>query len=66
MTSEQTEDFSMYYTDANTYVSEMIIKFIEGKEPLENFDSYVSTARAMGMDQAIQIYQDAYDAFNAL
>lgn len=66
MTAQQSEDFSMYYTDANTYVSEMVIRFIEGKESLDNFDSYISTARSMGMDQAIQIYQDAYDTYNAL
>ena len=52
-------------TDVNTYVSEMTSKFIMGLEPLENFDAYVNTIKSMGIEDAIQVYQDALDRYNA-
>ena len=51
--------------DVQTYTDEMLEKFIRGTEPLSNFDSYVSQIKSLGIDQAIAVYQKAYDAYMA-
>jgi len=48
--------------DIETYVSEMTLKFITGAEPLSNFDKYLETVKSMGVDEAIELTQKAYDA----
>ena len=40
-----------------TYMDEMAIKFVMGKEPLENWDAYVKKCNDLGLDKAIQAYQ---------
>ena len=51
--------------DIETYVDEMVMAFISGRESLDNWDSYVETVKGMGIDNVIGIYQDAIDAWNA-
>lgn len=50
-------------TDVSTYCNEMVLKFIIGTEPLDNFDKYVETAISMGADEAIALTQEAYDIY---
>ena len=49
--------------DIDTYVSEMSIKFINGEEPLSNWDTYVETIKGMGLDEVVANYQAAYDRY---
>lgn len=51
--------------DANTYISEMEIKFITGEEPLTNFDLYVNQLDKMGVTKAVDIYRKAYESHMA-
>lgn len=44
-------------TDVKIYEDEMIIKFIMGIEPLDNWNKYVQRIKAMGIDQVIAIYE---------
>jgi len=50
-------------TDVETYAKEMILKFIIGAEPIENFDKYLDTVRAYGIERAIELTQEAYDIY---
>ena len=50
-------------SDINTYVSEMIIKFVIGSEPLSGFDTFVKNVKSMGVDSAIEAYQAALDRY---
>ena len=43
--------------DVDTYVDEMIIKFVYGREPLSNWDTYVEKVNGMGIAEVIDIYQ---------
>lgn len=43
--------------DVDTYVDEMIIKFVSGREPLSNWDTYVEKVNGMGIAEVIDIYQ---------
>jgi putative aldouronate transport system substrate-binding protein len=65
LTADEREEFTDLLTDAETYMNEMIIKFIEGKEPIDKFDEYVETTLSMGLERAIEIYQAGYDRFNS-
>lgn len=62
-TSEEATQLAKYMTDINTYREEMILKFVTGKESLDNFDAYQQRLRDMHMDEVLQIYQDSYDRY---
>ena len=64
-TEEESSGLTSLMSDITTYTDSMIIKFIVGTEPLENFDSYVQTVKNMGIDNAIDIQQAAVDRYNA-
>ena len=49
----------------NTYWSEMVYKFIFGRESLDNFDAYVAEMKRLGLDEAIAFRQKALDRYNA-
>lgn len=52
-------------TDIEVYVDEMVMKFITGRESLDNWDTYVAKVKAMGIEKVIDIYQTSLDAWNA-
>lgn len=64
-TEEESSKVSAIMNDVETCTSEMIFKFIMGLEPLENYDSFVSTLEGFGIRDAINIYNDALERYNA-
>lgn len=64
-TAEESARYASIMNDVNTYISEMIDKFVMGVEPLDNFDQFVETLKAMGIEEAIAIQQAALDRYNA-
>lgn len=52
-------------TDVTTYVDEMVLKFIVGAEPMENFDQFVATVNAMGMPEVLDMMQSGYELYMA-
>ena len=64
-TSEQNEIKTTKMADIETYVDEMIMNFITGRESLDNWDTYVSKVKEMGIDDVIGVYQDAMDAWSS-
>ena len=59
---EQTERADLI-AQVDTYAKEMMIKFITGAEPLENFEAYVEEVNEYGLTEAIEITQGALDRF---
>ncbi|GIP43089.1 sugar ABC transporter permease [Paenibacillus sp. J45TS6] len=49
----------------NTYVDEMVTKFILGDEPLTSYETFVETIKGMGIEEVIKIHQDAYARYQA-
>lgn len=47
------------------YLTEMRQKFIEGKEPLTQYDTYLDQVKLLGSDQYEEIWQECYDAYAA-
>ncbi|WP_375533103.1 hypothetical protein [Paenibacillus terreus] len=61
---EDSSRYSSIMTDVNTFKDEMILKFIMGTEPLDNFDNYVEMLKGLGIEEAIQIQQAALERYN--
>lgn len=62
-TEEENSRLTAIMTDFDTYANEMVYNFIMGQEPLENFDQYIEGCKGMGIEEAISIYQAAYDRY---
>ncbi|NOV03775.1 ABC transporter substrate-binding protein [Paenibacillus planticolens] len=63
-TQDESSKFASIVTDIQTYQDEMLLKFIMGIEPLDNFDKYVKKMESMGIQDAIKIQQGALDRYN--
>lgn len=64
MTTEEAEEFNALSVDLDTYVSEMRLRFITGESNLDaEWDSYVSSIEAMGIEDCVALVQAAYDRF---
>lgn len=50
-------------TEVETYRDEMVLKFIVGAESLDNFDKYLDTLKALGIEEAIGLTQEAYENY---
>lgn len=60
---EYTSEYTVISADISTYIDEMRMNFINGKESLDNFDIYLSTLKEMGIERLIEINQLSYDAY---
>ena len=60
---EEKDINSEIWTDINTFVQETTTKFILGKKPIEEFDSYVEELKKMGIEKVIGARQSAYDRY---
>lgn len=65
-TDEEAEKFNEISTQLNTYVDEMISKFIIGQEPLSKFDSYVATVKSMQFDELEKIQNKGLENYKQL
>ena len=50
---------------AQTAVDEATPQFISGVRSLDEYDAYLETLRSFNIDRAVEIVQEAYDAFMA-
>lgn len=65
LTVDESERFTVIMTDINTYAEENVMKFVTGELGFDNWDNFVGTIESMGIDEAIEIYQAAYDRYMA-
>ena len=65
MTMEEQERYTDIMTDINTFISEQKAKFLTGELSFENGDweTFVDQVRGMGIEEAVQLKQDAYDRY---
>ena len=62
-TKEETDTYAGIMADIDTYKDEMVLRFIQGREPLENFDKYVQSIQGMGIEEAVATKQAQYDRY---
>ena len=68
LTAEQTAELAKWTgnnTELDQYIADMKVKFITGEEPLSNFDTYVANLERLGIQNIVDIWQAAYDAYMA-
>ncbi|MBQ4109449.1 MAG: extracellular solute-binding protein [Clostridia bacterium] len=61
-TADDLKDVNSISADLNTYVNEMIAKFILGQESIDNIDAFISKCKDMKADELVSIYQKTYDS----
>ncbi len=63
-TDEETTEMADMKTAITTYVNEKIMQFVTGGRSLDEWDAYVAELYTMGLEQLLEIYQNAYDRIN--
>jgi putative aldouronate transport system substrate-binding protein len=64
-TAEEAPQYATIMNQVNTYVDEMLLKFVMGQESLDKFDTYIANLESMGITDALKIQNDALARFNA-
>lgn len=65
LTVDQQAEVDKVTEGMKSYIGKMHQKFIEGKAPLTDYDTYVSQVNNMGADKYVEIWQNAYDAYQS-
>lgn len=66
LSADESAEASALQSDLYTYVQECVPKFILGEMDIETqWDSFVAECESMGLQEIIDIYQDAYDRYAA-
>ncbi|WP_284644539.1 extracellular solute-binding protein [Paenibacillus silviterrae] len=63
-TDSESKELAKLTTAIKSYKEEMQLKFIMGKEPMENYDKFVAQLNQLGLPKVIEIYQAALDRYN--
>ena len=64
-TLEESEEAAALDTEIGTYVEEMILKFVQGVEPMSNYDAFVANLKKLGLDRYLELQQIAYERYLA-
>lgn len=63
MTEEETETYTALIADLSTYMAEHVLKFVVGEEDMAEYPAFIDTLNDMGIQEAIDIRQAAYDRY---
>ena len=63
MTTEENETYTSLIADLSTYMAEHVLKFVVGDEDMSEYQAFVDTLFDMGMQDAIDLKQAAYDRY---
>ncbi|MCK9479378.1 MAG: extracellular solute-binding protein [Firmicutes bacterium] len=62
-TEEETATIGRLRSDINTCVNEWSIEFVTGSKSLDKYDEFLQETKARGVDELVDIYNDAYTRF---
>lgn len=63
-TDAQNKEIRSTMADINTYVEESVSDFMTGKTPIDQFDAFVEKINKMGIQNILDIYNEAYAEWN--
>ena len=64
LTYEESQEYSDIWSDLSTYANTEIFKFVMGEYNFDSdWDNFISTLKEMGVEEAVEIYQVAYDRY---
>jgi len=61
--TEKSEEYADKMSQIKTYVDEMYVKFLTGRESLDKYDEFIAQLEKFGVKDVIAIQQAAYDAY---
>ena len=64
-TTEELDEATDIQVDLDSYCKEMTLKYITGAESFDNYDEFLKTQEAFGVNRLIEITQTAYDRYMA-
>ena len=64
-TSEERTRLSQIMADINSCMQEYTTNFITGIKSLNQYEEYLNALKKSNIDEAVQIYQNAYDRYLA-
>ncbi|TLS51769.1 extracellular solute-binding protein [Paenibacillus antri] len=62
-TPEEANELATIMAEVNTFREEMLLKFVMGSEPIENFDAYVEQLKKMNIERAIELKAAAVERY---
>ena len=66
LNTEESETYGAIFSNVNTHVSEMTLRFINGTDDIDaGWDEYVAQIEGMGIQKVIDCYQAAYERYEA-
>lgn len=63
LTEEESDRIARIKSDLDTYTSEAFMSFILGTMSLDDYDAYLNQLKTIGVDEYVQVYQDAYERY---
>lgn len=64
LTAEEGAEFSTLMGDIDTYVNEMVLKFITGAESFDKYEQFTKQINSMNIKRATELQQSALDRYN--
>ena len=64
-TSDESKEMAQIMNEINTYRDEYSLKFILGTASFDEWDTYVSTIKGMGLDRVLEIQNAALERYNS-
>lgn len=66
LNTEESETYGAIFSNVNTHVSEMTLRFINGTDDIDaGWDEYVAQVEGMGIQKVVDCYQAAYERYEA-
>ncbi len=65
ISSDKQNELALLDNSINTYVDEMITKFILGTKSFDEYDSVISELKTRGIERSLEIRNEAYKEFLA-
>ncbi|MGG4142524.1 ABC transporter substrate-binding protein [Paenibacillus algorifonticola] len=63
LTMDEASTVTSIMSQVNTYLNETMTAIINGQKPISEFDKMVETIKSMGIDQAVDMHQAAYERY---
>ncbi|MDR1536583.1 MAG: extracellular solute-binding protein [Clostridiales bacterium] len=65
LTEEESIEYANIMNEVTTLFDEILFKIVMGVDSVDSYDNFVSIAKQMGIDRAIELQQAAYDRYLA-
>ncbi len=59
--TDEASEYATIINEANTYATEMFLRFLFGNDSIDGFDAYVEQLKALGIERAIEIQQNGVE-----